>query len=151
MDFSLSDEQRMILGTVRAFAQKELLPLEARVQRAELEGRHIPDRSTLRQLHATAGKAALGGPQPPDDDRDGTDWVLNGQKVFITNGCEADFAIVFAVTDKSKGYKGGVTTFLVDREMGWTSRRIETMGSWGPAELHFDNVRVPAENVLGEE
>ena len=228
MDFSLSDEQRMILGTVRAFVQKELVPLEARVQRAELEGRHLPDRSTLRQLQATARKAGLWGLLTPEEYgganlgylmtalitietaqalvpfvyggsadnilyqctpaqrerylvptiegerqscfaltepdtgsdatnikmpavRDVTDWVLNGQKVFITNGCEADFAIVFAVTDKSKGYKGGVTAFLVDREMGWTSRRIETMGSWGPAELQFDNVRVPAENALGEE
>ncbi len=82
--------------------------------------------------------------------RDGSNWVLNGQKVFITNGAEADFAIVFAVTDRDKGYKGGVTAFLVDRSMGWTSRPIQTMGSWGPAELSFEDVRVPGENVLGE-
>jgi len=227
MDFALSDEQRMILGTVRQFVQKELLPLEAEIQRAELEGRQFPDRTTIRQLQATARKAGLWGLLTPEEYgganlgflmtalitmetaralvpfiygggadnilyqctpvlreryllptiegerqscfaltepdtgsdatnikmpavRDGTDWVLNGEKVFITNGCEADFAIVFAVTDRNKGYKGGVTAFLVDRAMGWTSRRIETMGSWGPAELHFENVRVPAENVLGE-
>ena len=227
MDFALSDEQRMILGTVRQFVQKELLPLEAEIQRAELEGRQFPDRNTVRQLQATARKAGLWGLLTPEEYgganlgflmtamitmetaralvpfiygggadnilyqctpvlreryllptiegerqscfaltepdtgsdatnikmpavRDGTDWVLNGEKVFITNGCEADFAIVFAVTDRNKGYKGGVTAFLVDRAMGWTSRRIETMGSWGPAELHFENVRVPAENVLGE-
>ena len=227
MDFALSDEQRMILGTVRQFVQKELLPLEAEIQRAELEGRQFPDRTTIRQLQATARKAGLWGLLTPEEYgganlgflmtalitmetaralvpfiygggadnilyqctpvlreryllptiegerqscfaltepdtgsdatnikmpavRDGTDWVLNGEKVFITNGCEADFAIVFAVTDRNKGYKGGVTAFLVDRAMGWTSRRIETMGSWGPAELHFENVRVPAANVLGE-
>ena len=227
MDFALSDEQRMILGTVRQFVQKELLPLEAEIQRAELEGRPFPDRTTIRQLQATARKAGLWGLLTPEEYgganlgflmtamitmetaralvpfiygggadnilyqctpalreryllptiegerqscfaltepdtgsdatnikmpavRDGTDWVLNGEKVFITNGCEADFAIVFAVTDRNKGYKGGVTAFLVDRAMGWTSRRIETMGSWGPAELRFENVRVPAENVLGE-
>jgi len=227
MDFALSDEQRMILATVRQFVQKALLPLEAEIQRAELEGRQFPDRTTIRQLQAKARKAGLWGLLTPEEYgganlgflmtamitmetaralvpfiygggadnilyqctpalreryllptiegerqscfaltepdtgsdatnikmpavRDGTDWVLNGQKVFITNGCEADFAIVFAVTDRNKGYKGGVTAFLVDRAMGWTSRRIETMGSWGPAELHFENVRVPAENVLGE-
>ena len=227
MDFALSDEQRMVLGTVRQFVQKELLPLEAEIQRAELEGRQFPDRTTIRQLQATARKAGLWGLLTPEEYgganlgflmtalitmetaralvpfiygggadnilyqctpvlreryllptiegerqscfaltepdtgsdatnikmpavRDGTDWVLNGEKVFITNGCEADFAIVFAVTDRNKGYKGGVTAFLVDRAMGWTSRRIETMGSWGPAELHFENVRVPAQNVLGE-
>src|SRR5437773_16850 len=113
MDFSLSDEQRMILGTVREFVHKELLPLEADIQRAELEGRHFPDRSTLRQLQGTARKAGLWGLLTPEE-------------------------------------YGGVTAFLVDRAMGWSSRRIETMGSWGPAELHFDNVRVPGENVLGE-
>src|SRR5579883_2735807 len=77
------------------------------------------------------------------------DWILNGEKIFITGGNEADFAIVFAVTDKEKGYRGGITAFLVDRAMGWTSRYVPTMGSWGPARLHFDNVRVPADHVLG--
>jgi acyl-CoA dehydrogenase len=82
--------------------------------------------------------------------RDGPGWVLNGRKVFITNGLEADFAIVFAVTDKSKGHQGGVTAFLCDRTMGWRSDPIQTMGAWRPAEITFDNVRVPDENVLGE-
>jgi acyl-CoA dehydrogenase len=82
--------------------------------------------------------------------KDGDHWVLNGEKVFITNGNEADFAMVFAVTDKEKGANGGVTCFLVDREMGWKSEYIYTMGEWGPATLVFDNVRVPEENILGE-
>jgi acyl-CoA dehydrogenase len=82
--------------------------------------------------------------------KDGNDWVLNGEKVFITNGNEADFAMVFAVTDKAKNGHGGVTCFLVDREMGWKSEYIHTMGEWGPASLVFDNVRVPEENILGE-
>jgi acyl-CoA dehydrogenase len=78
------------------------------------------------------------------------DWVLNGEKIFITNGNEADFAIVFAVNDREKGTRGGITAFLVDRAMGWQSRFVPTMGTWGPARLTFHNVRVPAENVLGE-
>ena len=82
--------------------------------------------------------------------KDGDEWVLNGEKIFITNGMEADFAIVFAVTDKEKGARGGITCFLVDREMGWKSYYVPTMGSWGPARLVFNNVRVPEENVLGE-
>lgn len=82
--------------------------------------------------------------------KDGNDWVLNGEKVFITNGNEADFAMVFAITDSEKGPQGGVTCFLVDREMGWHSEYIHTMGEWGPASLVFDNVRVPEENILGE-
>ncbi|GAB3562254.1 acyl-CoA dehydrogenase family protein [Amycolatopsis endophytica] len=82
--------------------------------------------------------------------RDGSDWVINGEKVFITGGNEADFVMVFAVTDPDKGANGGVTCFLADRDMGWKSEPIPTMGQWGPAALVFDDVRVPAENVLGE-
>src|SRR5438445_3953655 len=67
MDFSLSDEQRMILGTVREFVGRELMPLEAPIQRAELEGRHFPDRSTLRQLQGTAREAGLWGLLTPEE------------------------------------------------------------------------------------
>jgi alkylation response protein AidB-like acyl-CoA dehydrogenase len=82
---------------------------------------------------------------------DGDDWILNGEKTFITNGNEADFAIVIAVTDRDKGTRGGGTTaFLVDRDMGWKSDFIQTMGEGGPAQLTFDNVRVPSRNILGE-
>jgi acyl-CoA dehydrogenase len=82
--------------------------------------------------------------------KDGHEWVLNGEKIFITNGNEADFTMVFAVTDKEAGPHGGITCFLVDREMGWRSERIATMGAWDPAALIFEDVRVPEENVLGE-
>jgi acyl-CoA dehydrogenase len=58
--------------------------------------------------------------------------------------------MVFAVTDAAKGARGGVTCFLVDREMGWRSDYIHTMGEWGPASLYFENVRVPTANMLGE-
>jgi acyl-CoA dehydrogenase len=81
---------------------------------------------------------------------DGDDWILNGEKTFITNGNDADFAIVVAVTDPVKGANGGSTAFLVDRAMGWTSSFIQTMGEGGPASLSFDNVRVPGKNILGQ-
>lgn len=81
--------------------------------------------------------------------KDGNEWVLNGEKTFITGGNEADFVMVIAVTDKDKGPEG-VTCFIVDRDMGWESEYIHTMGEWGPASLFFDNVRVPEENILGE-
>jgi acyl-CoA dehydrogenase len=82
--------------------------------------------------------------------RSGDDWVINGEKTFITGGNEADFCMVFAVTDPEKGADGGVTCFLVDRDMGWKSSPIPTMGEWGPAALSFQDVRVPAAAVLGE-
>ena len=61
--------------------------------------------------------------------RDGDEWVINGEKTFITFGDVADFVMVFAVTDKEKGANGGVTCFLVDREAGWTSAGSRRWGS----------------------
>ncbi|WP_087972394.1 acyl-CoA dehydrogenase family protein [Oceanobacillus rekensis] len=86
--------------------------------------------------------------------KDSNEWVLNGEKTFITGGNEADFVMVIAITDKelhqkSKG-RQGVTCFIADRDMGWRSEYIHTMGEWGPASLVFENVRVPEENILGE-
>jgi acyl-CoA dehydrogenase len=87
--------------------------------------------------------------------RDGDEWVINGEKTFITGGDIADFAMVFAVTDREKHSEGrsgeSVTCFLVDREAGWTSASIPTMGQWGPASLSFQDVRVPHSAILGEE
>jgi acyl-CoA dehydrogenase len=84
--------------------------------------------------------------------RDGGEWVIDGEKTFITGGIDADFTMVFAVTDKEKGANGGVTCFLVDRDMGWKSEPIDIMGEWErrPAALVFDGVRVPEANILGE-
>ncbi|HLN76463.1 MAG TPA: acyl-CoA dehydrogenase family protein [Nocardioidaceae bacterium] len=87
--------------------------------------------------------------------REGDEWVINGEKTFITGGNEADFTMVFAVTDPEKHREGraseSVTCFLVDRDQGWKSDYIDTMGEWGPASLVFDNVRVPHSAILGEE
>ena len=87
--------------------------------------------------------------------REGDEWVINGEKTFITGGNEADFTMVFAVTDSQKHREGfsseSVTCFLVDRDQGWRSEYIDTMGEWGPASLIFDDVRVPHSAILGEE
>src|SRR6266566_3192638 len=77
--------------------------------------------------------------------KDGSGYVINGEKTFITGGNEADFAMVFAIVPDA-----GVTCFIADRDMGWKSEPIPTMGQWGPASLVFEDVRVPEANVLGE-
>ena len=81
------------------------------------------------------------------------EWVLNGRKHFITNGAEADVAVVFAVTDPEKRAAGGITAFLVERDAPGYSvgRKQRTLaGDTNQAELVFDDCRVPAENVIGE-
>ncbi|MGH2657028.1 MAG: acyl-CoA dehydrogenase family protein [Actinomycetota bacterium] len=85
-------------------------------------------------------------------ERDGDGWVINGRKHFITGGEEADFALVFAVTDQEKRAKGGITAFLVDAGTeGYTVSRMQRTMSplQNPAELTLEGVRVPEENVLG--
>lgn len=227
VDFSLSYEQSALRDTVRAFVERELIPLEAQVLRNEREGRpSLPTEVSqgLREQARRAGfwglttPADLGGmalgavtaalllietgrtfvpfefgggadnilyecdarqraryllpvingervscfamtePDAGSDAKairtrarwDGSAWVINGEKTFITHGGEADFAMVFAVTDPERGADGGITCFLVDRELGWRSAPIATMGQWGPAALVFQDVRVPPEHVLGQ-
>jgi len=86
--------------------------------------------------------------------RDGEAYVLNGSKNFITNGLEADFAIMFAQLDPAKGHKG-ITAFVVERGMpGFSVSKVEKkLGIRGSSccQLLLDDVRVPAENRLGAE
>ncbi|GAA4961063.1 alkylation response protein AidB-like acyl-CoA dehydrogenase [Nonomuraea thailandensis] len=222
MDFSLTPEERQIRDTVRAFIEKEVMPLEPEVLRNEREGRPGLEPDILRDLRAKARKSGFWGINTPEEYggaalgpimsaiiameigrtfvpfsfggsadnilyagteeqqqryllptiegerrscfaitepgagsdarnirtkavRDGSEWVISGEKTFITGGNEADFVMVFAVAEEH-----GVTCFLVDREMGWKSEPIPTMGQWGPASLVFEDVRVPEENILGE-
>lgn len=85
--------------------------------------------------------------------RDGDDWILNGTKTFISSGINADIVIVVARTDPAAGHRG-LSLLVVERDMaGFTrGRRLDKMGhhAQDTAELHFDNVRVPAANLLGQ-
>lgn len=84
----------------------------------------------------------------------GDRWVLNGMKHFITNAPEADIFTVIAVTDRSKGTRGGYTAFVVEKSFpGFSIGTIEKkMGLRGShtSEVIFEDCEVPAENVLGE-
>jgi alkylation response protein AidB-like acyl-CoA dehydrogenase len=79
-------------------------------------------------------------------------WVLNGQKLWITNGAEAGFFILFATVDPSKGYKG-ITAFIVEREMAGfaVGKKEDKLGirASSTTELILQDVFVPDENVLG--
>jgi alkylation response protein AidB-like acyl-CoA dehydrogenase len=85
--------------------------------------------------------------------REGDDFVLEGQKLWITNGNEADIFLVFATLDPAAGYKG-ITAFIVERGMeGFTvGKKEDKLGirASSTTELILDGVRVPAANVLGE-
>ncbi|MEL6338327.1 MAG: acyl-CoA dehydrogenase [Myxococcota bacterium] len=86
--------------------------------------------------------------------RDGDEWVLNGSKIFITQGNVADVFVVMARTDRDKGSRG-VTAFILERDMaGFSQNPIRHklgMRASDTAELHFENVRVPDANRIGEE
>jgi len=86
--------------------------------------------------------------------REGNHYVLNGSKIFITNGGKADTYIIFAMTDKSKGTKG-ISAFIVEKDFpGFSIGKKELkMGirASSTSELVFQNCIVPAENLLGEE
>ena len=85
---------------------------------------------------------------------DGDHYILNGSKIFITNGGQADTYIVFAMTDKSKGTRG-ISAFIVEKDFeGFSIGKIEDkMGirASSTAELIFQNCIIPKENLLGKE
>jgi alkylation response protein AidB-like acyl-CoA dehydrogenase len=86
--------------------------------------------------------------------RDGDEWVINGQKIFITNGSVADLVVITAKTDPEAGTRG-ISSFIVEKGTpGFQPGRDEMkMGLKGSvtSELFFEDCRVPAENLLGEE
>jgi len=85
-------------------------------------------------------------------ERDGDEWVLNGEKLWITNGGMADFFTVFAKTEG--GGRAGITAFMVTPEMGGVARgpHEDKMGirASSTTTISFDDTRVPADHVLGD-
>jgi acyl-CoA dehydrogenase len=231
MDFGLSDEQRLIVETTRAFVEKELFPHEAEIERtgvldmdvvrdvqrkamaAGLYAANMPEEvggagldtltwllyerelgSANYALHWTgvarpsnillAGTKeqrerylmpcirgetwdclAMTEPGAGSDLRgmtasarqDGTDWILNGTKHFISHADVAGFAIVFMASGEEqtpKGMKKKITAFFVDKGTpGFAVRegyRNVSHRGYSNCVLEFDNVRVPADQVLGE-
>ncbi len=87
-------------------------------------------------------------------DRDGGDYVLNGSKMWITNGPTASVYVIYAKTDVSAGSRG-ITAFIVERDFAGFSRgeKLDKLGMRGSdtCELVFEDCRVPTENILGRE
>lgn len=84
---------------------------------------------------------------------DGEEWVLNGSKIFITNGGYAHVYIVIAMTDKSLGTKG-ISAFIVEKgtpgfSIGKKEKKLGIRGS-ATTELIFENCRIPKDNLLGK-
>ena len=125
----------------------------------EQKQRWIPDLAAGKKIAAYAltepgsGSDAAGSMRTKAR-RDGGDYVLDGSKIWITNGSVADVVTVFAVTDPSKG-PNGISAFVVEKDTpGFIVGKLEKkMGIRGSptVELVFENCRVPAANMLGEE
>ncbi len=87
-------------------------------------------------------------------DSDGDDYVINGSKIYITNGCKADWLCLLARTSPGTGFRGMSLIVVPTQTPGViVSRKLKKMGnlSSDTAELHFENVRVPKRYCIGEE
>ncbi len=85
--------------------------------------------------------------------RDGDHYVINGVKRFITSAGKADFMQLMAATDRAKGARGGISCFIVDMKTPGVklTAQYETMMGDKPWEIVLDNVRIPADHLVGEE
>lgn len=124
----------------------------------EQKKKYLPDLLSGRKIGAFgltepgAGTDASG--QKTTAVLDGDEYVLNGSKIFITNGGFADVFVVIAVTDKTKGYKG-ISAFIVEKgtpgfSVGEPEDKMGIRGS-STCELIFEDCRIPKENLLGRE
>jgi isovaleryl-CoA dehydrogenase len=126
---------------------------------AEQRQKYVPDMIAGKKIGALgltepgSGSDAMGSMRTTAR-RDGDHYVLNGSKIYITNGPVADVLLVYAKTKPEAGAKG-ISAFLVEKDFpGFkVAQKLTKMGYRGSqtAELVFDECRVPAENLLGEE
>ena len=118
----------------------------------------LPARADRRSPHRRAGDERAGVPGPMWSgmrtwaEKRGDRWVLNGSKMWITNGPDADTIVVYAKTDPQAGSRG-ITAFLIERGMRgfFVAQKLDKLGMRGSntGELVFQDCEVPEENVLG--
>jgi isovaleryl-CoA dehydrogenase len=112
-----------------------------------ISGEHI---GALAMSEPGSGSDVIGMQMKAEKTADG--YVLNGTKMWITNGPDADLIVVYAKTDASAGSRG-ISAFLVEKAFGFsTAKKLDKLGMRGSntGELVFQNVEVPAQNLLGE-
>ncbi|MEO8632004.1 MAG: acyl-CoA dehydrogenase family protein [Chloroflexota bacterium] len=119
--------------------------------------RYLPDLTAGRKLAAFSLTEPSSGSDAASIQttarKDGGRWLLNGTKIWVTNGPIADVVVVYAASDRAKGARGGITAFIVEK--GFKGFRVgkvdEKMGLRGSktGELIFEDCEVPEENVLG--
>ncbi len=123
----------------------------------EQKKKYLPDLLSGKKLGAfgltepNAGTDAAG--QQTRAVKDGDDYILNGAKVFITNGGYAETFVIMAMTDKSKGTRGGISAFIVEKSdegfsIGKTEDKMGICAS-STTELIMQNCRIPANRMLG--
>ena len=108
------------------------------------------------------GAFSLSEPQSGSDasnmhtfaEKNGSHYIINGTKNWVTNGINSDIVIVFAITEKNVGHKG-ISCFVIDKEfegfdVGKPENKLGIRAS-DTSELYFENVKVPIENLIGEE
>lgn len=124
----------------------------------EQKKKYVPDLASGKKLGAfaltEAGAGTDASAQQTEALLQGDNYILNGAKVFITNGAVADTFVVLAMTDKSKGLKG-ITGFIVEKSfpgfiVGQTEEKMGICAS-STTEIIFKNCVVPKENMLGKE
>jgi acyl-CoA dehydrogenase len=132
------------------------LPPVLAIGSEEMKKRVAPQVLAGEKIHALAITEPSGGSDVANIRtraiRDGDHYLVNGAKMFITGGVRADFYTV-AVRTGGEG-RGGISLLLVERDMpGFTRTSLKKQGWWASdtAALYFDDVRVPAENLIGEE
>jgi len=123
----------------------------------EQKRRYLPDLTAGRKLAAFSLTESSSGSDAASIQttarKDGGRWLLNGTKIWVTNGPIADVVVVYAANDRAKGARGGISAFIVEK--GFKGFRVgkvdEKMGLRGSktGELIFEDCEVPEENVLG--
>src|SRR5207302_1354442 len=141
-DFGLGAELEEIRQQVRRFATEQIAPRAAEIDRSNEFPRDL--------WPALGGQGLLGITVP---ERFGG-YLLNGRKMWITNGPDADVFVVYAKTDPAAGPRG-ISAFIVERgTRGFgTAHKLDKLGmrGSGTCELVFEDCPVPAENLLGTE